>query len=138
MWVGSMMDAQTPSFMRRIDLVVNCTRDIPIAFRQIPSIRVAVDDDPSETENLLAELPRVVAAIDAALLKNKTVFIHCYAGMQRSCAVAAAYLMYVNALYNRSLPAERAMEMVKQRKPVAFEPRPTFHRALRAYQATLK
>jgi hypothetical protein len=133
LWVGSRGDSRDLAFMRRHDiaLVVNCSRDIPSRFRHglgIRYVRVAVDDAPHEQAKMLASLPRVVPAIEAALRAGHGVLVHCHAGMQRSAAVAAAYLMW-----KRRLSSRQAMGEVNRVKEETFFPTPTFAEALAAW-----
>jgi len=106
LWVGSQGDSRSLDFMRRHDirLVVNCSRNIPSRFRKgqgIKYLRVAVDDAPYEQNEMLRALPAVVPAIDEMLRAGRGVLVHCHAGMQRSAAVAAAYLQEHDA-YGRA------------------------------------
>jgi protein-tyrosine phosphatase len=93
---------------------------------------VAVDDHPSENEAMVEYFPIACRLIDETLKSDKSVLVHCYAGVQRSCAIAACYLMYKN----QNLTASDAIRRIKEKKPEAFEPRPTFWNALKEYRAT--
>lgn len=128
LWVGSAKDARDHAFLKNVGLVINCSKTIPFATTVVPGYRVAVDDDPSETGHMLQYFPIVVRIIDEALNSDKQVLVHCYAGMQRSSAVAAAYLMY-----KLGITHEEAMQSIKRAKSESFEPHPTFAQALRHY-----
>ena len=138
LWIGSKGDSMDISFMRRHDvgLVVNCSRNIPSRFaKYVRYERVAVDDaphDPIEQSTMLSRLPVIVRAIDAALRAGEGVLVHCHAGMQRSAAVVAAYLMW-----KLRLSAAAAMRVVKAQKRETFEPRPSFTSALAQWEADL-
>lgn len=54
-----------------------------------------------------------VAAIEDVVSQGGKVYVHCTAGWQRSPAMVACYLVYTG------LPAERALALVKQKRPVA-------------------
>ena len=133
LWVGSAKDARDQPFLRHIGLVVNCSKNIPFYTTHIPGYRVAVDDDTEETILMTRYLERVTKVIDDALQNNTKVLIHCWAGMQRSSAVAAAYLMY-----KLFLGPEDAMKAIKKAKPESFEPNPTFMHALHRYWSILR
>ncbi len=135
LWIGSAADAVNARAAERrgIKLVVNCSKDI----RQPPGwkprvLRVPIDDWENDAPTLLRHLPRVVRAIDAALARGDGVLVHCYAGMQRSAAVVAAYLMT-----KYGYTAREAMRRVKLSKPETFTPKATFRKALERWQATL-
>jgi dual specificity phosphatase 12 len=133
-WVGSAADAANVEFLRACDisLVVNCTRTLPFASSATENHRVGVDDDLRETDRMVASIPAAVTAIEKHIKGNRGVLIHCWAGMQRSCAIAAAYLMH-----KLGLPPHKAMAAIKHVKAEAFDPRPTFKVALERYYATL-
>lgn len=133
MWVGSARDARDLPFLRTISLVVNCSKNIPFYTTNIPGYRVAVDDDPLENNQMVRFLVEVSRIIDEHLQRGQSVLVHCYAGMQRSSAVAAAYLMY-----KLFLGPEEAMRAIKKAKPESFEPWPTFSQALYRYGAVLR
>jgi dual specificity phosphatase 12 len=134
-WVGSAADAVDGKFLKDADisLVVNCTKNLRfLPGTRTQNHRVGVDDDTNEVHAMVLKIPEAVAAIDAHLRNNRGVLIHCWAGMQRSCAVAAAYLMY-----KIGLTPPKAMAAIKHVKQEAFEPRPTFRASLDAYYAKI-
>jgi protein-tyrosine phosphatase len=115
LWVGSEGNARNARFLRdkNIGLIVNASRHIPMYFPHGPArtYRIPVDDDPRCNRTMLRHWPVVVAAIDDTLRSGKAVLVHCRAGMQRSAATAAAYLMW-----KRGLTADAAMALVRRRK----------------------
>ena len=135
LYIGSKADAQSAAFMRsrRIGLVVNCTRDIPNYFEnraygaggRPEYLRVGVHDAQSENGEMLRLLPRACTTIDRALRENRPVLVHCYAGVQRSATVVAAYIKK-----KYGLSTQDAMACVRSRKQECFSPRPTFQWAL--------
>lgn len=131
LWVGSAADARDAGFLRRerIGLVVNCTRTLPFLSKTILGFRVAVDDDPAEQEEMMRYIPNATVAIDDALNAGGNVLVHCYAGIQRSSTIAAAYLMF-----KLGLTHEQAMAAVRKAKHEAFVPTPTFKHALQQYR----
>lgn len=136
LWIGSEGDSRDPSFFKahNIRLVVNATASIPIkAPSDVVSYRVPVDDHPSENETMLRHLPLVVVAIDDVLKYGHGVLVHCRAGMQRSAAVVAGYLMW-----KRGMTADQAFEFINKKKHETFWPVPTFESALRAWEAELR
>lgn len=135
LWIGSRADSQNPDFVRDHDIgmVVNCTDSIPnlnlpgVSYETIP-----LKDADDYNEVALARYPIIVREIETVLERGKGVLVHCAAGMQRSAAVVAAYLMYK---YN--LSASNAMKAIKDQKPETFFPRPTFGPALIKYERQL-
>lgn len=136
LWIGSEGDSSNQSFFQRhtIRLVVNATANIPIrAPADVQSYRIPVDDAPDENEAMLRHLPTVVLVIDEVLSHDHGVLVHCRAGMQRSAAVVAGYLMW-----KLGLTADEAFEFINKKKAETFWPVPTFETALRAWEAMLR
>lgn len=136
LWVGSMKDSNDAAFFlqRGIGLVVNCTKNLPCNVKNIECLRIPVDDNPAENARMFSMLQEAVNTIDNAIRSGEGVLVHCYAGMQRSCAIAAAYLMHRRRQLGLRVSALQAMRTVKNRKPEAFEPYPTFLPALQAFE----
>ena len=134
-WVGSAADAVDSKFIRDADisLIVNCTKNLNfLPGTSTHNHRVGVDDDLREVNIMVMKIPESVALIDTHLKNNRGVLIHCWAGVQRSCTIAAAYLMY-----KLGLPPSKAMAAIKHVKKEAFEPRPTFRASLDTYYTKL-
>jgi protein tyrosine phosphatase len=120
----------------KFSVIINCTKHIP--FTTIPHItyiRVPVNDTPLENENILKYVKEfnVLNIIHESRLQGKNVLVHCHAGMQRSCAVVALYLIQ----YYKLTP-ERAIQIIKSKRAIAFYPEPTFQKALESYYQTTK
>lgn len=130
LWIGSAGDAADAQFMNtaKIGFIVNCSKDLPFSFPEIPGIRVAVHDHPVENFEMLRRLPGVVRAIDKKMRANVPVLVHCYAGISRSATVVAAYLMCRYGLSKKD-----AIALVKSMKSETFQPRVNFERALSLY-----
>jgi len=112
-------------------LIVNCTKSLAGA---PGSIRVPVDDDESECDNLIRHLreTNVLELIHVALSKNQTVLVHCYAGIQRSCAVCACYLIR----YHQMTPTS-AIAFIRSKRIMAFDDAPTFLAAIETFYETI-
>jgi dual specificity MAP kinase phosphatase len=116
---------------KRFGLVVNCTADVPDVL-PLPIYRVPVDDWSGHADLLLRHLPGAVQAIDAALSRGQKVLVHCYAGIQRSASVVAAYLMW-----KYGATVAEAMAHIQNSKPETFGPDPTFADALKQWEQVL-
>lgn len=136
LWIGSKKDACDQDFLKGIHLIVNCTKNVPCYTDKIKYVQVEVDDDPRENGNMLRALFPTVKIIHEFLERGQHVLIHCFAGLQRSCAVAAAYLMYKGALLNTKVSSTYAIDSVRKRKSGAFLPTPTFEPALKAFETS--
>jgi protein-tyrosine phosphatase len=81
-------------------------------------IHLPVDDSPDECHTLLDLIYKteVLEKMHTILTTtNKYVLVHCFAGMQRSCALVACYLIK----YYTMTP-EEAIEYIKSERPIAF------------------
>jgi len=116
---------RSPEYSTQFDLIVNCTKHLPITF--LNTIRISVDDHPSETRSLIKHVreSNVLEKIHQSLFDNKKVLVHCHAGMQRSCAVVAFYLLK----YYNTTP-EEVIRYIREKRSIAFQPEPTFREAI--------
>jgi len=108
--------------------IVNCTRDLPMVGR---GIRLPVDDDrsPRAMRGMREYLPRVISAIDSVRTSGGNVLVHCHAGMQRSPAVIAAYLMHT-----QGMGRDEAIQFIRNRKPDAFLTGVNFYPVLKNFK----
>lgn len=128
LWLGNKVAANNASFMKtnKIAVVFNCTRDIDNYFeKKMPYIKyykLEVDDSLEKKDiNIMTEfLFSYVPVLDYYVKNNIPVFVHCYAGMQRSACMVAALLVY-----NRvKLP--NAINYIQTIRKVAFTPQINF------------
>lgn len=135
LWIGSEGDSQNPSFFTSngIGFVVNCTKNIPFLKQSgVDCYRIPIDDTPRDNNVILSHFPVVVQAIDSVLQRGKGVLVHCRAGMQRSAATVAAYIMF-----KFKLNPKNAITAIQTRKTETFWPVPTFSKALDEYNKQL-
>ena len=80
-------------------------------------INLPVHDSPDECNTLLSLMheTQVLEKMHFALHHNKPVLVHCFAGMQRSCALVACYLIKYN-----KMSADEAIDYIKSKRPIAF------------------
>jgi hypothetical protein len=130
LYIGSEVALKSASLF---DYIVNCTRHIPL-ISTIPSIRVAVNDHHSESSAFIQSLidTNVIEMIHEQRNKGKNVLVHCHAGIQRSCTIVALYLM---KYYGMS--AEEVIRFIQTKRPIAFQPQPTFKKLIYAFYAGL-
>jgi hypothetical protein len=109
--------SHVPFLYTDYDLIINCTPDIPFPLFSNSTIRIPVYDHPRYAEKMYSEIKRtrVLEYMHKFLGTNHTVLVHCHAGIQRSCAVVACYLVEYHGL----TPTE-AIEHIKEKRPVAF------------------
>ena len=111
-----------------LNLVVNCTRDLPNIFPN--TIRIPIDDSPEWNPNLLDIMinTNVLDTIHSNILKRNKVLVHCMAGAQRSCAVVACYLIKYYSMY-----PEKAVELIRSNRRIAFFGHITFANAIERF-----
>ena len=139
LWLGDKTASQSKEFLSRmnIGLVVNCTKDIPFC-RKLPrgcdKIRLPVDDNlrPEEIHAMTRWSPGVVRHIWSVYSKGVPVFIHCYAGVQRSAAITAMFLIFYQRCSTRD-----AIRRIRQRRPIAFQPGINFEESIRTFEEHL-
>ncbi|KAH8829287.1 hypothetical protein DL96DRAFT_1527004 [Flagelloscypha sp. PMI_526] len=90
-------------------------------------IRHQIDLDDSEEEDIIVHFLPSISFIQAELDKGRGVLVHCQAGMSRSVAIVAAYIMYTE----KKNPQE-ALKMIRSKRPFA-EPNVGFHDQLQVF-----
>lgn len=139
LWLGNVRASQDEDFIQRenIDVIFNCTKDLPFLYEERRSLtmpkqyRVPVDDNLQEEEIRNIELwsPEIAHKLLTMYNKGHTILVHCYAGMQRSAACVAILLIAL-----KHMKAEDAMKYIRSRRPVAFQPRANFGRAIAFFE----
>ena len=149
LWLGNVRASQDEDFIQRenIDVIFNCTKDLPFLYEErryssttkdLPFMfnmpkqyRVPVDDNLQEEEIRNIELwsPEIAHKLLTMYNKGHTILVHCYAGMQRSAACVAILLIAL-----KHMKAEDAMKYIRSRRPVAFQPRANFGRAIAFFE----
>jgi dual specificity phosphatase 12 len=135
LWLGNYRASQNEDFLRenKIETVFNCTKDLPFADSVKRRYRVPVDDNLQEDEIRNMELWAFEIVLKLMKERNQgsPVLVHCAAGMQRSAAVIALYLI---AVYR--MKSEDAMAFIRNKRPIAFTPAANFERAIRGFETT--
>lgn len=137
LWLGNRTAALDPQFLKEkgIDTVFNCSKDIPFH----PSIRrryrVPVDDNlqAEEIRNLELWSYEIVYKMNNEYKEGHTILVHCAAGMQRSPAVVAMFLI---GLYG--MTHEQAMKYIQERRPIAFFMNANFKEAIKGFENSLQ
>ena len=133
LWLGNVRASQDEDFIQRenIDVIFNCSKDLPFLFSIPKQYRVPVDDNLQEEEIRNIELwsPEIAPKLLTLYNKGHTILVHCYAGMQRSAACVAILLIAL-----KHMKAEDAMNYIRSRRPVAFQPRANFGRAIAFFE----
>lgn len=119
LWLGNIIDSKNIKFLKNIDIIINCSKDIPFSTTFTTNIRIPINDDLQKTEmvKLYTLLPEITRKIHDYLANNKKILIHCYAGKQRSASVIVAYCVrYLDLSLND------AIILLKTRRKIVFTP----------------
>ncbi len=135
-WLGNLKAAQDEQFLKNagIQVVFNATKDAPFH----PSIRrryrIPVDDNLQEEEIRNMELwsYEIVYKLMKEYKEGRPILIHCHAGMQRSPAITAMFLM---TLYRMGI--DQAKAFIRKKRPIAFFPTANFEKAMRGFERSL-
>jgi rhodanese-related sulfurtransferase len=129
LWLGNFASSRDETFLKEknIETVFNCTKDLPFSPIIRNRYRVPVDDNLQEEEirNLQLWSYEVTYKLIQEMKKGKPILVHCAAGMQRSAAVTAMYLIATH----RMRP-EQAKTYIQNKRPIAFRPGANFSRSI--------
>lgn len=130
LFIGNIQASQL--YADKFALIVNCSKDIPFSPKSRNNIRIPINDDPSEMNALLYYMKNtdILKQIHFNVIHKQPVMVHCFAGMQRSCAVVACYLM---KYYN--VTPKVAIEYIKNKRRVAFFGGVNFMKTLEMFHA---
>jgi hypothetical protein len=139
LWLGSRYAALNTEYLKehRIRAVFNCTKDLPFDTSIPRQYRVPVDDNLQEPEirNLELWSYEIVYKIAHEMRRANTdgtaVLVHCAAGMQRSAASVAMYLIAV-----KDITTDEAIEFIRSRREIAFRPSANFEDSIRGFEKT--
>ena len=134
LWLGNKAAAANTEWLHQnnITVVFNCTKTLPFDSTIPYMYRVPVDDnlEPAEISNMAVWAAETQMKLVREYKAGRTILVHCHAGMQRSAAVVAMFLITA-----RGLKADQAMAAVKQVRPIAFFPAANFERAIRTWES---
>ena len=141
LWLGSRYAAQNPDYLRekRIRAVFNCTKDIPFDTSIPRQYRVPVDDSLQEPDIRNLELwsyeivYKIAHEMRRAEADGTAVLVHCAAGMQRSAASVAMYL-----IATKGMTTDQAVTYIQSKRSIAFKPSINFERSIRGFEAAFE
>ena len=150
LYLGNYRAANDYEFIKNNDikLVINCSKDLKIPDfyndLNIEYYRIPINDSNTFEDNKILNdnLDHVINLIDKYRLDKKNVFVHCYAGMQRSAAVILCYIMFkLKNDYNatdtfnkdkyKKLSYDKLILYLKSKRHIVFKNGATFDLLLR-------
>lgn len=136
-WISRWEPAHNPEWLaaHRIQAVFNCTKTIPFHASIPYQYRVPVDDNlqPAEIRNMELWAPEIAFKILREFNAGHPLVIHCHAGMQRSTAACAFFLLVLTGR-----PLIQVMYLIQSRRKVAFRPSANFAPAMRAFEGQVR
>jgi protein-tyrosine phosphatase len=134
LWLGNWNSARDIEFHQnnQINVIYNCTKNLE--FADSPTVkrryRIPIDDNLEEVEinNLSKWAPEAVLHLIQEYRKGSVILVHCAAGMQRSAATVAMFL-----IATENMTPEQAVTEVKARRPIAFFPHANFRKSIIAF-----
>ena len=137
LWLGNAKAAHDTSFLREkgITIVFNCSKDIPFHALMKNCYRVPVDDNLQQAElrNLELWSFEIIAKLSREYKTGKPILVHCAAGMQRSAAVVAMFL-----IASMHISSDAAIEYIRERRPIAFMPMANFGPSIKGFEYSLQ
>lgn len=139
LWLGNRTASQDRLWLQQnqITTVFNCTKDLP--FLQGGPIRnfyrIPLDDNLQEDEIRNLELWSWETAykLQKERAAGNRILVHCAAGMQRSAAVIAIYLI---SIYRCT--TDEAIAFIKSKRPVAFWHGANFYNSIKGFEKTFR
>jgi hypothetical protein len=132
LWLGNRIAALDAKWQgeKGIKCVFNCTKDIPFLPNVQRKYRVPVDDNlqADEIRNLELWSYEIVYKMTREYQTGQPLLIHCAAGMQRSAACVAMFLMAT-----RNMNPDQAIEFIRSKRSIAFRPWANFRPAIEGF-----
>ena len=137
LWLGNYHASNDEVFLRTkgIQTVFNCTKDLSFHPMIQTRYRVPVDDNlqAEEIRNLELWSYEVIYLLVREYKKGTPILVHCAAGMQRSAAVVAMFL-----IATRKMNWNQAYRFIRQRRSIAFFPRANFEKAIQGFYQSVQ
>jgi hypothetical protein len=134
-WLGNKRASENDKWLRdkNIKVVFNATKDIPFSPSIKKQYRIPVDDNlqPEEIRNMTQWSHEAVYKLLKEHNAGNTVLVHCAAGMQRSAAIVAMYL-----IATKGMPWQHAISYIQGIRPIAFRPGANFRESLIAFHTS--
>ena len=131
LWLGDIRDSKNIEFIDSMDIIINCTKNLPFINKKKKCFRIHVEDNLEKIEiiNLYKYLESITKIINQYLKLNQKIFVHCYAGKQRSATVICAYLIKF-----LKIPYKEAKQLISSKRKHVFTPLTNFEGALELFE----
>lgn len=136
LWLGNINDSQNESFIKtnNINVVVNCTKDIPFVPVVHFKYRIPVNDDLQDKsfQEMYAAITHIIPVLIEHVNRGDRILIHCFAGMQRSAIVTLALLTAITykEVFKNVKPDQNMLQKyctnlrnyMSEQRPIVFTP----------------
>lgn len=137
LWLGNVYASRDENWLneKNINVIFNCTKDLPCVSPSRQYYRVPVDDNlqRDEIRNLQLWSFEVVFKIAQEYNSGKRLLVHCAAGMQRSAACLAMFLIAITRC-----TAEQAITFIRSKRSIAFTPGANFFDSIKGFEGELR
>ena len=128
LYLGGDRDAQSGSFLvdARVEIIVNCSKELPHYFEKSGEFRyyrLPVEDKACQDEmlNFYHYAREILPILYQHYMEGKTLFIHCFAGMQRSAALTLLFFVYYHKKSKReNVRIQDAEFYLLMKRPLVF------------------
>ena len=135
LWLGDRNAAKDDVWLLRnkVSAVFNITKDLPFSPRIQKQYRIPIDDNlqADEIRNMTLWSQEIVYKMLEQHTKGNVILVHCFAGMQRSAAAVAMYL-----ITTKGMSWQQAITYIQSIRPIAFRPSPNFRDSLIEFDKT--
>lgn len=133
LWLSGKKPALDTKWLKskNIQVVFNCSKDIPFAYGPSKHYRVPVHDnlEDDEIDNMRKWSPEIVYKLLREYREGNNILVHCAAGMQRSAAVVLMFLMT-----EWRQPQNKIVPFMRNKRPIVFRPSMNFEPAVEWYE----
>jgi protein-tyrosine phosphatase len=131
-WLGNREAALDGNWLnqKKINTVFNCTKDIPFYPTVQRRYRVPIDDNlqAEEIRNLELWSYELVYKMIKEYKTGQPMLVHCAAGMQRSAAALAMFL-----IATKNMTPEQAIHFIRDERKIAFHPSANFGQSIQGF-----
>lgn len=132
LWLGNVNASKDAQFIqsKNIKAIFNCTKNLPFSVDVPYKYRVPVDDnlEREEIRNMALWAPEIALKIMRHMKNGDAILVHCMAGMQRSAASVAIFL-----ILDKHMTVDQAIKFVQSKRPIAFHVQANFLPAIESF-----
>lgn len=132
-WLGNGHAALNDKWLaeKKITVVFNATKYNPFSLSIKKQYRIPVHDnlEADEIRNMTLWSHETIYNLLKEYNTGNTILVHCAAGMQRSAAIVAMFL-----IAHKGLNWDQSIQYIQNKRPIAFRPRPNFKESIIAFE----